>query len=532
MKKLLSSLSEVEFVKENGNADLIGYGALSQVRKVLHKATGKFFALKEMNLLDIHPNDILNINREVKNHMKLNHPNVIHLFDHFTSQNKHLYLLLEYAENNNLFHFIHKHKQLDERTVHKFFFQTLQAIEYIHQRNIMHRDLKPENLLLDKNINIKLCDFGWCAEYSDFEKRQTFCGTSEYMAPEIFGNKKQDFKIDIWSLGILLFEMYHKKAPFTGRSPKDIYNCILKRRIAYSPSLCPLARDLIEKLLMIEPSQRPTIEQIYDHPYFKKFPFFKINTIDPKAVSNKAFRHSYIGNDNIKSTTLSAQPRLDPAPPFEAKLLQANPPKILANDNSRPLTAQSPQIPPKQPFQPSSSLHPSHPSPHQPSQPSPYAPKPQQDLDRTAQPAPPFHNFIKSLDLPEDPQKPRLNHLYGPNPPNHLRPDHPPNLPHNPFQGSPLQTYGQSALRPQTELTRNTEEKRDSRGEHPALNKPPNLGSTYNIYSQGNAGGQLSNSMTYEPNQNSQSIFTSNFKPTTYQDIHQNRQAVQVIGVL
>lgn len=86
----------------------------------------------------------------------------------------------------------------------------------------MHRDLKPENVLLDKNFNVKVCDFGWCAEFNENERRQTFCGTSEYMAPEILAQKTQDFGIDIWSLGILLYEMYHKKAPFTGRSPKDI----------------------------------------------------------------------------------------------------------------------------------------------------------------------------------------------------------------------------------------------------------------------------------------------------------------------
>lgn len=531
MKKLLGSLEDIEFVKENGNCDLIGYGALSQVRKVLHKTTGKFFALKEMNLNEIHVNDIQNINREVKNHMKLNHPNVIHLFDHFTSPNKHLYLLLEYADNNNLFHFIHKHKQLDERTIHKFFFQTLQSIEYIHQRNIMHRDLKPENLLLDKNTNIKLCDFGWCAEYSDYEKRQTFCGTSEYMAPEIFGNKKQDFKIDIWSLGILLFEMYHKKAPFTGRSPKDIYNCILKRRISFSPTLCPLARDLIDKLLVIEPSQRPTIDQIYAHPYFKKFPFFKINTIDPKAISNKSFRHSYIGNENIKSTTLTTQQKPEPTTPTNPARSQPGPQNILPGGNLRPLTAQLGQTLPNASYTVHDSQSYLPPSNLQPSQALNYSHKQLNEQERHLPPKQTSSNFIKSLEFSEEPQKNRANNPYSQQNNNLIRSENQQIVLNNPYQNSHLQSYSQTVHRPPAEQPRNQEDKREPRLDLPSQTKPLNISSMYNIYSPTLNSSALNNGPPFDSHPNTQGIFTSNYKPPTYHELHQNRQMGQVTKV-
>ena len=168
-EKLLTSLDVLERVDDG--SDQLGYGALSKVRKVRHKKNGKLYALKEMNLVVINPKDIQNINREIKTHMKLNHPYIIKFHDYITTKNGWLYLLLEYAERGNLFFYIRKNKPLNEKQVHKFFVQTAQAIDYIHKHKIMHRDLKPENILLDKNLNIKVCDFGWCAEYSEDERR-------------------------------------------------------------------------------------------------------------------------------------------------------------------------------------------------------------------------------------------------------------------------------------------------------------------------------------------------------------------------
>ena len=87
------------------------------------------------------------------------------------------------------------------------------AIYFLHQNNYIHRDIKPENILLFENDVAKLCDFGWCVEFKD-EPRNTFCGTTEYMAPEMLNQKKYGKEIDVWSLGILLYEMLHGHSPF------------------------------------------------------------------------------------------------------------------------------------------------------------------------------------------------------------------------------------------------------------------------------------------------------------------------------
>lgn len=92
--------------------------------------------------------------------------------------------------------------------------QTCLGIDYLHKKNILHRDLKPENLLMDKEGNIKLCDFGWAAEANIRESRLSYCGTVDYMAPEMLNNEPHDYSLDIWCLGVLLFEILHGHAPF------------------------------------------------------------------------------------------------------------------------------------------------------------------------------------------------------------------------------------------------------------------------------------------------------------------------------
>ena len=102
---------------------------------------------------------------------------------------------------------------MDEKTAFKYFIHTASAVLFLHENNLVHRDLKPENLLVDENNNVKLCDFGWCVELS-MGNRITFCGTYEYMAPEIIKEKPYNQGIDVWSLGILLYELVHCFSPF------------------------------------------------------------------------------------------------------------------------------------------------------------------------------------------------------------------------------------------------------------------------------------------------------------------------------
>ena len=129
--------------------------------------------------------------------MKLSHPNIIRLYSYNETQ-KDFSLLMEYLDNGTLFTYIRKNKQLSEDTAFNFFIQVANAIYFLHENNFVHRDIKPENILLDKDNNVKLCDFGWCVDMNGGE-RTTFCGTYEYMAPEIVMDELYAKSIDVWS---------------------------------------------------------------------------------------------------------------------------------------------------------------------------------------------------------------------------------------------------------------------------------------------------------------------------------------------
>lgn len=98
---------------------------------------------------------------------------------------------------------------MPERVALRFFYQTVLAVDYLHRLGILHRDIKPENLLLDRDFNIKLCDFGWSCRWNPREPRTSICGTYEYMSPEIVLDQRHDSKVDTWCLGVLLYELLH-----------------------------------------------------------------------------------------------------------------------------------------------------------------------------------------------------------------------------------------------------------------------------------------------------------------------------------
>ena len=121
------------------------------------------------------------IHREISIHQQIRHENIVHLYSHYEDK-KNVYLIMDYVDSGTLFNFISKGNGCDEKIAFNYFIQVASAVYYLHEHNLIRRDLKPENLLLDKQGNIKLCDFGWCVDMSK-GSRITFCGTYEYMAP-------------------------------------------------------------------------------------------------------------------------------------------------------------------------------------------------------------------------------------------------------------------------------------------------------------------------------------------------------------
>ena len=196
--KYFSSTADLIYLKKHGHTS-IGSGAYGEVKLVQHKTLRSGpFALKTMALPD--KNELKYIQKEIDLHRGLDHPFIIKLEDFFIEDNK-AYVLIEYANNGDLHKYLHKTLSIPENDLKKIFVQVVLAIQYLHKKNILHRDIKPENILLDTHKNVKLCDFGWSVECSDFQIRKTFCGTPEYMPPELIFGNGQTKKSEIYSLG-------------------------------------------------------------------------------------------------------------------------------------------------------------------------------------------------------------------------------------------------------------------------------------------------------------------------------------------
>lgn len=316
MPKFFNSLDDVQSVKANGT-DHLGAGSFSKVNLVCHKRDpAKWYAMKEVSKKTEQERKL--IFKEITLHMSLEHQNIIKFEDYIETNDK-VYIFLEYAKEGDLFGYI-KRKNPNEQQMIKFFYQTCVAIEYIHSKNIMHRDLKPENILLDANLNVKLCDFGWSAEYMEGVNRETLCGTYEYMAPEIFFRNKQTKKTDIWALGILLYELYNGYAPFRGTRMDAVMQAIMQNTIAFKKNLAPEVKDLILKILIFDPKKRLSIEDILNHDlitnlimqkgdkspekenYLLKDRYISTEAKNPKkrpdVFSNSFFAHRTVDNDS------------------------------------------------------------------------------------------------------------------------------------------------------------------------------------------------------------------------------------------
>jgi serine/threonine protein kinase len=125
---------------------------------------------------------------------------------------------------------------------------------------IIHRDIKPENILLDVDSIVKLADFGWSNYFDDDNRRLTYCGTPEYLAPEMIKQCGHDKMLDVWNLGVLLFELLTGNPPFEGKSQNDLFSNILALKIKWPKGFNGVAKDLISKLLKIDPKHRLPVE--------------------------------------------------------------------------------------------------------------------------------------------------------------------------------------------------------------------------------------------------------------------------------
>lgn len=206
--------------------------------------------------------------REIQAQKNLKHKYIIKLLD-YEIQDKHIILLIEYSPKGDLFSFINNLDAIRESKLLRIFYKIVMAIHFIHLNGFIHRDIKPENILMDQNMEPKLADFG--SSVSEDIVRNTFCGTYEYMAPEIYMRKKQSFKVDVWALGVLLFEMTHNKTPFKNKDVNEIEDMVRNDKIEFDRQISNKIKNIIRSILIFDPTKRPSTARILKFPELKRF---------------------------------------------------------------------------------------------------------------------------------------------------------------------------------------------------------------------------------------------------------------------
>ena len=246
---------------------LLGKGGFSYCYKCLDLKEQKIYALKELKNEDVSRN-------EIEIHKSLKHNNIVSYKDSIID-NDTVYIIVEFCENKDLASFFgenKKRKNLKEIEVQYFILQIIHALKYLHKRRIVHRDLKPGNIFLNKNLEVKIGDFGLAKQFAYMgEKIKHQGGTLQYMAPEVVENSESSFEVDIWAIGVIMYYLIIGKLPFRGSNQEETKEKIKKVDYTYKKDaiISEAAKDLISQILVKDPIKRPSLRQILMHDFFK-----------------------------------------------------------------------------------------------------------------------------------------------------------------------------------------------------------------------------------------------------------------------
>jgi serum/glucocorticoid-regulated kinase 2 len=238
---------------------VVGRGSFGKVMQVLKKDTGRIYALKTIRKAHIiSRSEVAHTLAERSVLAQINNPFITPLKFSFQSPDK-LYFVLAFVNGGELFHHLQKEQRFDINRARFYTAELLCALECLHGFKVIYRDLKPENILLDYSGHIALCDFGLCKlDMKDEDRTNTFCGTPEYLAPELLLGHGYTKTVDWWTLGVLLYEMLTGLPPFYDENTNEMYRKILQEPLHFpGPEIVPAAaKDLLTKLLDRNPERR------------------------------------------------------------------------------------------------------------------------------------------------------------------------------------------------------------------------------------------------------------------------------------
>jgi len=259
---------------------VVGKGSFGKVMQVRKKDTNRIYALKTIRKAHIiSRSEVAHTLAERSVLAQINNPFIVPLKFSFQSPEK-LYFVLAFVNGGELFHHLQKEHRFDVNRSRFYTAELLCALECLHGFSVIYRDLKPENILLDYQGHIALCDFGLCKlDMKDEDRTNTFCGTPEYLAPELLMGRGYNKTVDWWTLGVLLYEMLTGLPPFYDENTNEMYRKILSEPLHFSDVVPPAAKDLLTKLLNRDPEQRLGANgsaEIKAHPFFHAIDWRKL----------------------------------------------------------------------------------------------------------------------------------------------------------------------------------------------------------------------------------------------------------------
>ena len=253
----------------------LGVGSFGRVLLVQHNLTQAQYAIKAIdkrNKANIQEKPYFR--REIEIMYRIHHPNVVKLFGHF-EDNTYCYFIMEYIAGGNIYSYVPKNgiHTISTQQVASIIKDVISATYFLHHMYppIIHRDIKPENVLLGDNMRAKLTDFGWSNYMQGDFKRTTVCGTPIYLAPEMINNTGHDEKVDIWCIGVLLFELITGQQPWQGSDVQTVKYNISRLKINWPKQMDRTAADLISKILRYNPEERISLRNMLMHPFFTKY---------------------------------------------------------------------------------------------------------------------------------------------------------------------------------------------------------------------------------------------------------------------
>lgn len=245
----------------------LGKGRFGHVYCARETKSGYVVALKIMFKNQIKDANLQHqVRREVEIQSHIKHKNICRLYGYFHDDRR-VYIILEFCKNGNLFTKLKEVKKFESIEAARYVREIAEGLVYIHKLNVIHRDLKPENVLLGRNNEVKLADFGWCV-FTPQSRRQTFCGTMDYLSPEMLNGVSHDKKIDHWALGCIAFELLTGYPPFVGDrmdpTVEVTRSLIVSGKIDFmnAKEVTEQEQEIVDALVKLEPNDRIELAEL------------------------------------------------------------------------------------------------------------------------------------------------------------------------------------------------------------------------------------------------------------------------------